>query len=130
HPTENIPCWMYKEVLSRFNKKACDAVIFGAFLNLGANLGYLLIRKIKRRYDKPKPDWGESNKLKQKLIDEGKVPKDKDHPDGEEWIKFYSDPWYLRWAWMKSTCRVKNQSVYAFVPTSNRSKTAGDNSIE
>lgn len=129
NPDNTIPYWMYKEVLTRYNKKVSDAIIFGSFLNLGANLGYLLIRKIRRNYDKPKPDWGESNKIKKQLIADGKVPKDQTHPQGEEWIKFYSDPWYLRWAWMKSTCRVKNQSVYAFAPTSNRSKTAGDNSL-
>lgn len=130
NPTLKVPYWMYKEVLSRFNRKASDAIIFGSFLNLGANLGYILIRKIKRNYDKPKPDWGESNKIKAQLIADGKTPKDQKNPNGEEWIKFYSDPWYLRWAWMKSTCRVKNQSVYAFAPTSNRSKKAGDNSLE
>lgn len=131
HPDTHIPYWMFKEVISRFNKKASDAIIFGSLLNLGNRLGYILIKKIRRSYKKLEPDWGASNKIKAQLIAEGKTPKDKDHPDGEEWIKFYTDPWYLRWGWMKRyVCRVKNQSVYKFAPTSNRSKTAGDNSLE
>jgi hypothetical protein len=131
HPEEKIPYWMYKEVISRINKKASNAIIFGDMLNLQNNLGYLRIKKIKRNYLKPIPDWGASNKLKAQLVIEGKVPKDRDHPDGEEWMVFFTDPWYLRWAWVKKgVCRVKNQTVYEFRPTANRSKTAGDNSLD
>lgn len=129
NPDKPVPYWMYKEVLTRVNKKASNEIIFGSVFNLGANLGYVLIRKIRRNFDKPKPDWGASNKIKKELIAKGITPKDQNNPNGEEWIKFYSDPWYLRWAWTKYTCKVKNQSVYAFAPTSNRSKTAGDNSL-
>jgi hypothetical protein len=106
-------------------------IIFGGTFNLQNTLGYLRIKKIKRNYKKLVPDWGESNKLKKQLLAEGKVPKDQDHPDGEQWMVFFSDPWYLRWAWIKrGVCRVKNQSFYLFQPTANRSKTAGDNSLE
>jgi hypothetical protein len=126
-----IPYWMYKEVISRINKKASDAIILGDTFNLQNNLGYIRIKKIRRNYMKPVPDWGASNKLKAQLVAEGKTPKDETHPDGEEWIVFFTDPWYLRWAWIKKgVCRVKNQTVYEFRPTSNRSKTAGDNSLE
>lgn len=131
HPDSEVTYWMYKEVLARFNKKASDAVIFGSLLNLGSHLGYILIKKIRRNHRKLEPDWGESNRIRAKLIEEGKTPKDQDHPDGEEWIKFYTDAWYLRWAWMKRhVCNAKNQSVYKFIPTSNRSKKAGENTLD
>lgn len=130
HPDSEIPYWMFKEIIGRFNRKASDAIIFGSLMNIGSHLGYILIKKIKRNYRKLEPNWGESNKIKAQLIAEGKTPKGPDNPEGEEWIKFYTDSWYLRWAWMKKdVCRVKNQSVYKFVPTSNRSKVAGDNSL-
>lgn len=131
NPKTKLPYWMYKEVIARVLKKAADAVIFGAMFNLQNNLGYVRIRKIKRNFMKSVPDWGASNKLKNQLISEGKQVKNQDNPNGEEWIVYFTDPWYLRWAWVKKgVCRVKNQSVYEFRPTANRSKTAGDNSIE
>lgn len=130
YPGSEITYWMFKEVLSRFNKKSSDAVIFGSLLHLGPKLGYLMIKKIKRNYKKPIPDWGESKRIKDEMIKNGIVPKDEDHPDGEEWIQFFTDPWYLRWAWFKkNACKIKNQSVYRFSPTANRSKTGGDNSL-
>lgn len=117
----------FREVISRFNKRASDAVIFGQVLNLGARLGYVLIKKIRRNYEKPVPDWGESKRVKEALVASGQVPKDQDHPEGENWIVYYTDPWYLRWAWVKKrVCRVKNQTVYKFLPTANKSKKAGD----
>src|SRR6185369_12024186 len=110
------PYWMYKEVLSRFNKKASDAIIFGQTLNLGNRLGYVLIRKIKRNYENPVPNWGESKRIKQSLIDKGITPKDENNPTGQEWIVFYSDPWFLRWAWVKRmVCKVRNHGVYKFM---------------
>lgn len=126
-----VPYWMYREVMDRICKKASNQIISGALFNLQNNLGYIRIKKIKRNYTKPIPDWGASNKLKSSLILNGVVPKDQTHPEGENWIVFFTDPWYLRWAWVKAgVCRVKNQTVYAFRPTANRSKTANDNSLE
>jgi hypothetical protein len=131
YPTSKIPYWMYKEVIARFNKKVSHAVIFGQVLNLGSKLGHLLIKKINRNYNKPVVDWGQSKALKKQLLAEGKTLWSKDNPDGEKWMVFHSDSWYLRWAWAKKyLCKVKHQGVYKFVPTSNKSKTAGDNSLD
>lgn len=126
-PKSKVPYWMFKEVIARFNKKASDAIIMGGMLNLGSNLGFIRIKKIKRNYEKFMPNWGASNKLKEQLIAEGKSIKGPTNPDGEPWIVYFTDAWYLRWNWVKKgVCRVKNQSVYEFKPTSNRSKTAGE----
>ncbi len=129
-PTSKITYWMFKEVIARHNRRASDAIIFGSVFNLGSRLGQVFIKKIRRNYTKAVPDWGASQQRKAELIRQGITPKDQTHPQGEEWIIFYTDPWYLRWAWSKKRiCKVKNQTVYKFVPTSNRSKTAGDNSL-
>lgn len=132
YPDTDVPYWMYNEVLSRYNKKSADAVIFGEVLTLGNTIGRILIKKIRRRYEKLEVDWGASRTRKADLISQGITPKDEDHPDGENWILYYTDAWYARWAWQKrnGACRVKNQSVYKFLPTANRSKKAGDNSLE
>jgi len=131
NPTTDIPYWMYNEVLSRYNKKAADAVIFGEVLNLGNTIGRILIKKIKRRYDKLEVDWDTSFNRKKELIAQGITPREGDN-GGENWLIYYTDAWYARWAWQKrfGACRVRNQSVYKFLPSSNRSKKAGDNSLE
>lgn len=130
YPKSRIPYWMFKEVIAHYNKKASDAIIFGGVLNLGARLGDVIIKKIRRNYTKPVVNWGESKIAKKKLIEQGITPKDETHPDGEEWMVFYTDSWYLRWAWSKKrVCKVRNQTVYKFLPTSNKSKKAGDNSL-
>lgn len=130
NPTSTIPYWMFKEVIAKYNKKVSDAIIFGQILNIGNRIGHILIKKISRNYRRPVVDWGASKRRKAQLIKDGIIPKDQNNPTGEEWMSFYSDPWYLRWAWVKKRiCRVKNQTVYKFVPTSNKSKTAGDNSL-
>lgn len=129
NPKAREPYWMFKEVIARFNKKAADSVIFGQVLNFGNKIGYLLIKKIKRNYEKPVVDWGESKRVKSELIKAGLTPKEAGSTEGHDWLVYFSDAWYLRWAWVKRrVCRVKNQTVYKFTPTSNRSKTAGDNS--
>jgi hypothetical protein len=131
NPTSKIPYWMFKEVIARFNKRAADAIIFGQVLNIGNRLGYILIKKIRRNYRKPVVNWGQSKTVKNDLIKAGITPKDENNPQGTEWMVFYTDPWYLRWAWSKKRiCRVKNQTVYKFMPTSNKSKIAGDNSLD
>lgn len=128
-PKNKEPYWMYKEVVSRFNRKAADAVIFGEVLNFGSKIGHLLIKKIRRNYKKPVVDWGESKRAKAKILENGGIPRGPE-VEGEDWLVYYSDPWYLRFAWVKKRiCNVKNQTVYKFMPTSNRSKTAGDNSL-
>lgn len=149
NPDTEIVYWMFREILLRHNKKAADAIIFGDVFNLGNHVGRILIKKIKRNYDKPVVDWGASRKEKKKLIEEGKLLYEewyelngqkvdkqtrgavKKNNGGEKWMIYFNDPYYFRWAWSKKrVCRVKNQTVYKFLPTNNRSKAAGDFSLE
>ena len=129
YPKAKEPYWMYKEVIARFNRKAADSIIFGQVLNFGNRIGNLLIKKIRRNYDKPEVDWGESKRMKAQIIEAGLSPRVAGSLEGHAWLVYFSDPWYLRWAWSKKRiCKVKNQTVYKFTPTGNRSKKAGDNS--
>lgn len=129
YPKDKTPYWMFKEVVARYNKKAADAVIYGQVLKFGFALGNLMIKKIRRNYEKPVVDWGESKRIKKELIASGLEPRKAGELTGHDWLIYHSDPWYLRWGWQKrSVCKVKNQTVYKFLPTANRSKTAGDNS--
>ena len=113
---------MFKTVIYSYNQKAVRALIDdGSVLSLQEKLGYVYIKKIKQ--PSSMPDWGASKQRKQELIKEGKTPKDQEHPDGENWIVFYENRFFLRWAWKKNNgaCRVKNHTVYGFYPTQNSS---------
>lgn len=130
YPEAKEPYWMYKEVVARFNKKAADAVIFGKVLNFGHRIGNLLIKKIRRNYENPIVDWGESGRLKAQIIESGQTPRSESNPNGPSWLVYFSDPWYLRWAWVKKDiCRVKYSSAYKFTPTSDRSKKANNTDL-
>ena len=43
-------------------------------------------------------------------------------PDGQNWIVYWSDDYYLRFAWAKNkgACRVKNHKFYSFIPTNSK----------
>jgi hypothetical protein len=115
---------LFNEITSRFNKKAVKAVIEGEVLNLGNKLGTLQIRKI-QRYN-PSVNWGESLSRKQELIDQGIVPRDKEHPEGENWLIYRNTDYYLRWSWAKrfresGIPMLRNGKCYAFYPTHNSS---------
>ena len=110
------------KIIEAYNKKVLKALVEeGASVKLGNNLGYLYILRQKKKdlFSMRNIDWGESNKFKQELIDRGDTPKDENNPDGKNWFQFYEDTDYLRVAWTKKygTCKVPNNSVYAFYPT-------------
>lgn len=110
------------KIIEAYNKKVLRALVEeGASVKLGNNLGYLYILRQKKKdlFSMRNIDWGESNKFRQELIDRGDTPKDEKNPDGKNWFQFYEDTDYLRVAWTKKygTCKVPNNSVYAFYPT-------------
>lgn len=114
--------YTFRDVVYSYNKKAADELIQGEVLNMGERLGYLYILKV----NSPSKliDWKSSNDFKQELINQGEQPRDKQHPEGVNWLQYYHTKFYLRWAWRKrkGVCRVKNHTVYGFYPTGNSSK--------
>ena len=113
----------FKEVIYKYNKLAVEQLIEGEVLNLNEKLGYLYILKVNRM--NKAVDWEESKKFKQVLLDQGKVPKDEDNPDGENWLVYFQSNYYLMWNWQKKferTSRVRNCMVYGFYPTTTSSK--------
>lgn len=107
----------FKKVCRVFNKKAVDALLEGKRIDLPHRLGYFQIIRIPRNFKKPRVNWGASNKLKQQLLDEGKELYDDSTGKGEKWIVYYTDDFYCRYYWSKKHCKVRNKSVYKFVPT-------------
>lgn len=112
----------FVKVVETFNQKAIKALVDeGASLKLGNNLGYIYIYNKKKsdKFSTINIDWKASNSFKQELIDRGDTPKDKQNPDGKNWLQFYEEDDYVRLAWAKKygVCKVPNNSIYAFYPT-------------
>lgn len=119
----------FRDILYYFNTKAKDALINeGRVINMKQYLGYIYIQKIPRNDERfgskssAMPNWNESKKYKQELIDQGIQIKDKEHPDGENWIVYFDDDHYVRYSWTKKkgACRVKNHNFYAFYPSAGK----------
>jgi len=116
----------FRDILYRFNQGVRDRLVNDAkVINMKSYMGFMYIQKIPRFSEKfsskssRMPNWNESNKYKAELIDKGIQIKDKNHPDGKNWIIYYTDDYYFRYCWSKKkgACRVKNHTFYSFVPT-------------
>ncbi len=120
----------FRNIIVTYNIKAKDRMInHGEVINMKQYLGYLYVQKMPRNHPKfeynkgdKTPNWMESNKYKQELIDKGIEVKDADHPDGKDWIVYYTDPFYVRVSWTKKkgACRVKNHTYYRFSTSSGQ----------
>lgn len=102
NPDSDVTYTLYKHILSEFLKKAADKILDGEVLYLGHKLGAIRIKKVERNFDKPTINWCETNKLKAEGINQH---------------VYYTDPYWYRWCWDKSTVALKNKSVYKFSPT-------------
>tara|TARA_R100000781_G_scaffold58751_1_gene37743 strand:- start:491 stop:985 length:495 start_codon:yes stop_codon:yes gene_type:complete len=107
----------FKSICSDFNMMVIDYILEGGKFNMGNNLSYISILRIDRNNAKPAIDWGESNKYKKELLEEGKELYNSETGEGEKWHIYYTDSEYCRYYWNKSGCKVQNKSVYKFVPT-------------
>jgi hypothetical protein len=115
----------FKEVIESYNQKVLDRLINdAAVINMKANLGFLYIQRVERGpgpngNDKSlrMPNWGESYKRRDELISKGLTPKNQDNPDGEPWIIYFDDEYFIRFAWSRrnGACRVKNHGFYHFI---------------
>lgn len=108
---------LFKQLCEEFNMQVIDMVLEGKEFSMGSNLSTLSIRRIERNPSKPTIDWWESNKYKQELIAEGKQLYDAEAKTGEKWFVYYTDPWYCKYHWQKSRCKISNKSAYRFTPT-------------
>lgn len=123
----------FKAILSTYNKKASEEIIQGHNLNLGNRLGYIQIRKIiPEKRSVGRIDWKASMEYRKELQDAGHEVKNKTAPEGKNWLVYRQQSFYLRWAWVKRynrACTVKNNRVYAFIPTASSSSTGNHGKI-
>lgn len=112
----------FSTIIREFNIDISTEILKGYKFSPGSRLGiFNLIKDIRRGKT---VNWGESNKYRQRLIDQGKVPFDKElAPHGEEWLIFYTDNTYYKWKWFKNGASqyVKHIGNFVFKPvTANR----------
>lgn len=133
----------FKTILKHMNKAVSKDIVEGSSLKMGHKLGYIYIKEPDRKFKlsdngkfNTKKNWGASQKKKQGLIDQGKVPlqyyKDEEGKiigdnGGEEWIVYYTDATFFRFSWWKMRVKeafsnkffnpLRNISTYSFVPT-------------
>lgn len=124
---QTISLSLYKLVLREFYKEISKEILKGYILE--TILGKFLIASIKRRIKLSKNgniinniNWGESNKKKSQLEQEGKLPLRAERNEegeitgdngGEEWLCYFVNDSYFSWLWQKNNWLV-NQSLYQF----------------
>jgi len=117
HVEDPIETRLFKQICEEFNMLIVDGILDGGEFSMGSNLSTLSIRRIERNPSKPTIDWWESNKYKQELLAEGRELFNADTGRGEKWFIYYTDPWYCKYHWQKSRCKISNKSAYRFTPT-------------
>ena len=117
HVEDPIETRLFKQICEEFNMLIVDSILDGGEFSMGSNLSTLSIRRIERNPSKPTIDWWESNKYKQELLAEGRELFNADTGKGEKWFIYYTDPWYCKYHWQKSRCKISNKSAYRFTPT-------------
>lgn len=108
----------FKQLCGRFNKRVMEEIIYGGkALEMGANLSFIKVVRIRRNHDKSVVNWGASNKKKKEILERGGTPKGEDNPDGEDWLIYFTDEWYARFRWKKKYCKVPYHTYYRFDAT-------------
>ncbi len=105
NPGSDVTYTLYKHILVEFYKKASKKILEGETFNLGHKLGSIRIKKVERNFNRPTINWHETNKLKEQGINKH---------------VYFTDPYWFRWAWDKSTVALRNKSVYKFSPTEGK----------
>lgn len=109
---------VFKEICEKFNIAVIEELVLeGKSFNMRHNLSNISVRRIERNPSSPTIDWWESNKYKQELLAEGKQLYDAESGEGEKWFIYYTDPWYCKYHWEKSKCKIPNKTAYRFTPT-------------
>ena len=114
---EYIDKKLFRDICEEFNINIIDSVLGGDEFNMGNNLSSLSIVRVDRDPRSPRVDWGESNKYRKELEEEGKSLYDHETGKGIKWHIYYTDRFYCKYYWKKGKCRISNKSVYRFVPT-------------
>ena len=108
---------VFKNLCEEFNMIIINYILEGKEFNMGNNLSTLSIVKQARDPRSPRIDWGESNKYKKELLEEGQSLYNSDTGKGVKWYIYHTDEFYCKYYWRKGKCKIPNKSVYRFDAT-------------
>lgn len=106
-------------IAERFYDLIVEKIVNGKSIHI-KGLGYIFIEKKPRIPTARKVDWYKSNKYKQELLEQGYTLYDKNTGEGEKWIYYLTDPYYLRWQFKRDVNKYVNKFI--FKPTANNPK--------
>ena len=108
---------LFTDICHEFNMMIIDYILEGKEFNMGNNLSTLSIIRRDRDPRSPRLDWGESNKYKKQLLEEGQLLYNAETGKGVKWHIYHTDEFYCKYYWRKGKCKIKNKSVYRFDAT-------------
>ena len=108
---------LFTDICHEFNIMILDYILEGKEFNMGHNLSTLSIVRKERDPRSPRLNWGESNKYKKELLEEGQNLYNLETGKGVKWHIYYTDEFYCKYYWRKGKCKIKNKSVYRFDAT-------------
>lgn len=101
----------FKLIVQTFLRCGVDAMLEGKPLELGYHIGRFQILRFERSFKNPQVNWGESNKYKQKLLDEGKQLYNPETKEGYQWLVYFTDGYYYGLKWKKEKIKSIDYTV-------------------
>ena len=102
NPGTDISQVKFRNVLKDYNEAIIDRLLLGDEIQLFNGMGSIIIKKHPRSFSRKKVDFGTTNALKKQGINK---------------IVYFTDDYFCMIHWVKKTIKVKNISVYKFVPS-------------
>lgn len=92
---------VFRTTVYAVNKKIAERLLEGKYIKLPFNLGKFYIRKIKTNFNNMKLDYVHYNKTGERVVH----------------LNTHSNNYHARWFWEKISCRIKNHTIYSFIPS-------------
>ena len=88
---------VYTDIIQEFNIMIMNYIVEGKEFNMGNNLSTLSIIRRERDPRSPRLDWGESNKYKKELLEEGQILYNSETGKGVKWHIYHTDEFYCKY---------------------------------
>ena len=106
------------KIIRMFNNHVARYLLKGGITMLSKSLGFMGIQILKRPPNKFAINWKESTMYKRYLLENNRIPKSPDNPNGEPWLIAFTDDEFVHWKWNKHGCKIKNGTYYRFKASS------------